>query len=345
MIQVAILFGGYSAEHDVSIMSANSIGKAIDPTRFTVHFIGFDRTHQPHLIKAISSEKSERLFSEARLISMVELTTYLTEKIDVVFPIIHGPGGEDGKLQGYLSTLGLAYVGADVMGSSICMDKRLCREVLRANQVNVVPSLSVNRLDYQQRGTQVLEELVNALDLPLFTKPSNLGSSIGISKVKSIADLDAALRLAFRYDHQVVVEKGIDARELECAVYGNAQPVAMSVGEIIPSHEMYDYEAKYSEDCLSELVIPAKIDAKTVKAIQQMALKAYRLLGVTGMARVDFLVDKHSGVIYLNELNTLPGFTKYSMYPLLCQDGGLVYRDLISTLIDLALERKGDEHH
>ncbi len=335
---VGILFGGYSAEHDVSIMSAHSVIEAIDQSRFDVRLIGFDKRHQPHLLPALTSEDSATLFASAPAITAAELAAFLVAEVDVVLPLIHGPGGEDGKLQGYLQTLGLPFVGADVTASAICMDKRLANEVMRSAELPVVASLAIAKRDFQNNRQQVIDQIESQLKYPVFTKPSNLGSSIGISKVKTQCDLLSALQLAFTYDEHVVVEQGIAPRELECAVYGNDQPHAAAVGEIIPSHETYDYEAKYSDAALSTLLIPAPIDAALEAKIKQLALTVYKLFNVKGMARVDFLLDKADGTVYINELNTLPGFTKYSMFPRLCECDGLAYRDLITLLIELAFE-------
>ncbi len=336
--RVGIIFGGYSAEHDVSIMSAHSLVAAIDDSRFTVRLIGFDKQHRPHLLSALTSEDSATLFATASAISLAELAVFLVEQVDVVFPLIHGPGGEDGKIQGFLRTLGIPFVGADVTASALCMDKRLANEVMRSAGLPVVTSLAFNVNSFKAAPEKVIAQIEAALKYPVFTKPSNLGSSIGITKVKSRTELSAALQMAFNYDDHIVVEQGIAPRELECAVYGNDQPHAAAVGEIIPSHETYDYEAKYSDAALSELIIPAPIDAATTAKIKHLALAVYQLFAVKGMARVDFLLDKADGSIYINELNTIPGFTKYSMFPRLCEADGLTYRKLITTLIDLALQ-------
>ncbi len=335
---VGILFGGYSAEHDVSIMSAHSLVAALDQSRFLVRLIGFDKQHRPHLLPSLTSEDSATLFADVPAISTAELAAFLVEQVDVVFPLIHGPGGEDGKIQGYLRTLGIPFVGADVTASALCMDKRLAKAVMRSAGLPVLASLAFNINQFKADFENIIAQIEAQLDYPVFTKPSNLGSSIGISKVKSRKDLLAALEMAFAYDKDVVVEQGIAPRELECAVYGNEQPHAAAVGEIIPSHETYDYEAKYSDTALSEQIVPAPIDAVLTTKIKELSLQVYRLFNLKGMARVDFLFDKATAKLYINELNTIPGFTKYSMFASLCEYDGLAYRDLITTLIDLALQ-------
>ncbi len=342
---VGLIFGGYSAEHDVSIMSADMVVKAIDRKKYDVSLIGFDKSQKAYLFDQLSSKDSDELFASGKPISLAELATFLEREIDIVFPLIHGPGGEDGKLQGFLKTLKIPFVGADVTASAVCMDKRLAKHIMKNAGLPVVPSLSFAKTAFQNNSATIIEQIEKALTYPVFVKPSNLGSSIGISKVKQRSGLSEALELAFSYDQRVVVEQGINPRELECAVCGNKRPCVMAVGEIIPSHETYDYEAKYSDTALSELIIPAPIDQQTTEKIKQLALKVYQLLGVEGMARVDFLMDKTDGNIYLNELNTIPGFTKYSMFPLLCAEAGISNQALISELLDLAFERYQDEQH
>ncbi len=336
---LCLIFGGYSAEHDVSIMSAASIAKTADKNKYNLHYIGFNKKGMPYLVDEISTNSSEELFNMAKPLDEAMFVRYLKENVDIVFPIIHGPGGEDGKLQGLLDYIAVPYVGPAVTASALCMDKRLSKEVFKANgflQSNYISLSKTADLEIDK----IIQKIEGVLEYPLFVKPSNLGSSIGITKVKDERELKEAIDIAFRYDRHILIEQGVDARELECAVYGNQEPIAMSVGEIIPSHEMYDYEAKYSDDALSELVIPAQIDESVINTIKSEAVRAYQLLGIEGMARVDFLVDKKTHDVYLNEINTLPGFTKYSMFPLLCKDAGLAYRDLIDTLIELGLERR-----
>ncbi len=345
MKTVGLIFGGYSAEHDVSIMSAHMVVQAIDRTEFDLRLIGFDKSQQAFLFDELNGKDSGKLFASGQPISFAELATLLISEIDVAFPLIHGPGGEDGKLQGFLKTLNIPFVGPDVTASAVCMDKRLAKHIMKSAGLPVVPSLSFDKLSFQNDAKAIIQQVEAGLTYPVFVKPSNLGSSIGISKVKLPDELPEALQLAFSYDNRIVVEQGIDPRELECAVCGNKAPRAMAVGEIIPSHETYDYEAKYSDTALSELVIPAPLEPATIEEIKQLSLRAYRLLGVEGMARVDFLMDKQDGEIYLNELNTIPGFTKYSMFPLLCVEAGLSNQKLISELIALAFERYNDERH
>lgn len=337
--RVAIIFGGASAEHDVSIMSAAAIIKSIDQQRYTVALIGLDKKNSPYRVDHLESVDSADVFNGAEAISKVALTDFLLTQVDVAFPIIHGPGGEDGQLQGFLKFLGVPFVGADVTASAVCMDKRLAKEILKAHNFSQAPFVSFTKQEFESSFEGVVAAVEAQLKYPVFVKPSNLGSSLGIHKVMSAKALQVALEDAFRFDGRILIEQGIDARELECGIIGNENPKAMAVGEIVASHEFYDYEAKYSDACPSTLTVPANVPQAVIEEIQRESLRAYRLLGVEGMARVDFLVDKHTMKVYLSELNTLPGFTKFSMYPTLCGAAGISYPELISTLIDLAFGR------
>lgn len=340
--RVAVLFGGASAEHDVSIMSAASIVSNMDKELFEPVLVGLNRNNKPFLFEELTFLESEQLFSEGQAMDHVSLTALLTGDIDVVFPIIHGPGGEDGQLQGFLKFLGVPFVGADVTASAICMDKRLAKEVLKANGFLQAPFISLQKSQFEglvNDEAALFISVTSQLPYPIFVKPSNLGSSLGIHKVHGDHELISALRDAFKYDDRVLLEQGIDARELECGVLGTETPRAMAVGEIVASHEFYDYEAKYSDLAPSELIVPAKISDAVIDTIRSESVRAYKLLGCQGMARVDFLVDKNTEAVYISELNTLPGFTKFSMYPTLCAQMGISYSNLISNLIEQALRR------
>ncbi len=339
--RVAILFGGASAEHDVSILSAMSIVENLDVNLFTATLIGLDRDNRPYRFETIQTSQSDQLFTTGQIMDYVSLTALLTREIDVAFPIIHGPGGEDGQLQGFLKVIGLPFVGADVTASAICMDKRLAKEVLKANGFKQAAFISLTKSAYNAltEDNSLAAFVEKALNYPIFVKPSNLGSSLGIHKVHRAEDLENALEDAFKYDKRVLLEQGIDARELECGVLGTIAPRAMAVGEIVASHEFYDYEAKYSDQAPSELIVPAKISEKVISTIRAESVRAYELLGCEGMARVDFLVDRNTEEVYLSELNTLPGFTKFSMYPTLCAQMGVSYRALITDLLEQAMGR------
>jgi len=349
-IRVGVLLGGKSDEHDVSVMSAVSVMKHLDPRRFQIRPVGISR--QGHWIELTEpyAALGEAFLEEGRLTALVaqadaattELAlTCLRRDMDVVFPVLHGPFGEDGTVQGLCEMLDVPYVGARVTASALCMDKGHTKRILRDAGVPVVPWAELLRPEYLGDPQGAIQAVETRLSYPLFVKPANLGSSVGISKAKDQAELAAAIETAFRYDKKILVEQGIDCRELECAVLGNEAPEASCVGEIIPAHEFYDYEAKYFCDGQSKILIPAPVDSAVSETIRRYALEAYRLLGITGLSRVDFFQDRASGAILLNEINTMPGFTKFSMYPMMWTESGLTYGALLERLIALALEDRG----
>jgi D-alanine-D-alanine ligase len=263
-------------------------------------------------------------------------------KLDVIFPVLHGTFGEDGTLQGYMEICDIAYVGAGVLGSSVAMDKGLFKDMMRQYHFPVLSSTILNRSDIQENIQDAIYHAEQVSEYPLFVKPANLGSSVGISKCHNRQELIAGLQFAALYDRRVVVEKGINAREIEISVLGNEHPEASIPGEILPADEFYSYDAKYIND-KSELVIPARISEETIEELRILAIEIFKAIDCAGMARVDFLFDKESNRYYICEVNTIPGFTKISMYPKLWEASGLSYADLIDRLIDLALERKAQK--
>jgi D-alanine-D-alanine ligase len=265
--------------------------------------------------------------------------------VDVFFPVLHGTFGEDGTIQGLFELADVAYVGAGVVGSSVGMDKGVFKEVMRANNIPVVESTLVLRSEIRRDANEVIERAENLGDYPLFTKPANLGSSVGITKCRTRSDLQEGLMEAASFDRRVLIERGVrKAREVEVSVLGNDEPVASTCGEILPSREFYSYESKYI-DGTSGLLIPASLPSEISEQIRDYAVRAYKLIDCAGMARVDFFVEKDTNRIYLNELNTIPGFTKISMYPKLWEASGLPYNKLVDRLIELAMERKADRDH
>jgi D-alanine-D-alanine ligase len=262
--------------------------------------------------------------------------------VDVAFPLIHGWGGEDGRLQGALELAGIPYAGSDVLGSAVGMDKAVAKRVLAAHGIPQVPWLEFTRAAYVAEPAAALRRVESELELPVFVKPANGGSSVGITRVTAADGLAAAFDEALAHDRKVVVERGVDAREIECAVLGNDRPEASGLGEIVPSGDFYDYAAKYVDD-RSELKIPAPLDSATADALRGTALAAYRALGLCGFARVDFLLERNSGGFWLNEVNSLPGFTPISVFPKLWEAAGLSYPKLVERLVELALERSADE--
>lgn len=348
-IRVGILFGGKSAEHEVSLQSAKNVLDAIDRDKYEVVLIGIDKSgkwllpnrsqfllnaNDPKLIKLNKAgEESVALVPQ----SSGELTNLSNEDahsaIDVVFPILHGPFGEDGTVQGLLKLAEVPFVGAGVLGSAIGMDKDVMKRLLRDAGIPIAKFFV-----FTQHDQIDFEEIEAKLGLPLFVKPANLGSSVGISKVKNKNDFDEAINQAFEYDTKTLIEEFVDGREIECAVLGNQNPIASGVGEIIPNREFYSYEAKYIDERGAALEVPAKLPEELEKRVRNLAIKTFKTLCCEGLARVDFFL-KRNGSIVVNELNTMPGFTKISMYPRLWEAAGVSYSDLVDQLIGLAIER------
>ena len=351
-LRVGVLFGGRSGEHEISLRSANSILKAIDRRKYDVVPIAIDKTGR--WLGAGSAMALLAGDSTLQLEASTEIDpSAAASSIDVVFPVLHGTFGEDGTIQGLLELLDVAYVGSGVLGSAAGMDKDAMKKLFRAAGLPQTPHLTFLRGEWRADPRRVQRAVEKALRYPLFVKPANLGSSVGISKVHSRAELAAALDLAASFDRKLVVEEGVGGpgakpRELEVAVLGNDSPEASVVGEIVPAKEFYDYEAKYQLAGPDESVahIPAKLPAAQSKRIRAMAIEAFRACDCAGLARVDFLLDPGPGAgIYLNEINTMPGFTSISMYPKLWAASGLGYPELIDRLIVLAQERHQDKRN
>lgn len=349
--RVVILFGGKSAEHEVSLQSAKSIVEAIDKSKYDVVLIGIDKEGQwylneasrfllhandPKLIRLNTSGDSLALIPGEKAEQLIYLSRHQSlGPIDVVFPVLHGPFGEDGTVQGLLKLANVPFVGASVLGSAIGMDKDVMKRLLRDAGVPIADFLvfdrsSLDRIDF--------EEVKHHLGLPCFVKPANLGSSVGVWKVKGRREFELAVEDAFEYDNKILIEAYIQGREIECAVLGNEDPMASVLGEIIPQHEFYSYEAKYIDENGALLKIPAELPEDVVKEAQSLAIQTFKVLCCEGMARVDFFLRGEKEVI-VNELNTIPGFTRISMYPKLWEASGISYTELIDRLIQLALER------
>jgi D-alanine-D-alanine ligase len=355
--RVGVIFGGRSGEHEVSLMSAQSVLSALDPAHYAVTQIGI--THEgtwltgPDVLQSMLDNHVEDLvpvtllpdpshpglygIQDTQHGELLELLTAL----DVVFPVLHGTYGEDGTLQGLLEMTDVAYVGAGVLGSALGMDKGVFRDVMAANGIPVLENVVILRSELKANPDAAMNRAEAVAHYPLFVKPANLGSSVGITKVRSRSDLLEGLLEAARYDRRVLVQRGVNAREIEVSVLGNDKPEASVPGEVIPSREFYSYESKYF-DGTSQLIIPAPINAKTAERVRRLAVKAYKAIDGAGLARVDFLLDKDTSNVYLNEINTMPGFTQISMYPKLWDVSGLPYPALVTRLIELALERKAD---
>ncbi|UCF28377.1 MAG: D-alanine--D-alanine ligase [Chloroflexota bacterium] len=357
-LRIGVVFGGRSGEHEISLLSARSILSAINPDEFDVTQIGI--THDGIWLVGedlLSKFDSGVLPNEQALATILpdpsrsglcilegsdqgEIIQLFTE-LDVVFPILHGTYGEDGTIQGLLELAEIAYVGAGVLGSSVGMDKGVFRDVMKANGIPQVDTIVVLRREIEDSIDEVINKAEELSNYPLFTKPANLGSSVGITKCMNRSDLMEGLMDAAQYDRRVLVERGVNAREIEVSVLGNDDPIASIPGEIIPSADFYSYDAKYIDD-RSELLIPAPVPFEISEQVRNYAVRAYQAVDCAGMARVDFLLDKDSGELYLNEMNTIPGFTKISMYPKLWEASGLPFEDLVKRLIELALERRAE---
>lgn len=332
-IRVALIFGGQSEEHEVSIMTAREIVKAIDKEKYSISLFGIDRDGYWKSLNKLDENIKSLQFEHLNPRIPGEVIELLQKEIEIAFPLLHGPFGEDGRIQGLFEMTNVKYAGCDLISSALCMDKDYSKKLLTKIGIPMTPSVTIF-----QDGNYDIDDIVSRLGYPMFIKPVNLGSSVGISKAKNDAELLTAIEKAFEYDSKVIIEMGIDAREIECAVLGNKSPIVSTPGEILPSHEFYDYEAKYFDDGKSKLVIPAEIDDSLKREIQVYALKAYKELGCSGLSRVDFFIDKKTNDIYMNEINTMPGFTPFSMYPLLFKSSGIDYADLIDRLIQLGLE-------
>ncbi len=346
-LRVALLFGGKSAEHEISLISARNIAAAMDKNKYEIVAIGIDKQGRWHLDEGarllLGGEKAVVEFHDARNAAAImpgKTTTPMVRRgaagfagIDVVFPILHGPFGEDGTVQGLLKLANLPFVGAGVLGSAVGMDKDVMKRLMRDAGITIGKFMAFERADKIN-----FAQVKRMLGMPLFVKPANLGSSVGISKAAKPSQFSAAVKEAFRYDNKIVIEEFIAGREIECSVLGNDNPIASLPGEIVVNSDFYSYHAKYLDAHGSRLEIPAKLPAKVIKEIRQTAIHVYKALCCQGMARVDFFVQAN-GRVLVNEINTIPGFTKISMYPKMWEASGISYSKLIDRLIRLALER------
>ncbi|QCR33984.1 D-alanine--D-alanine ligase [Lysinibacillus sp. SGAir0095] len=342
--RVGLLYGGKSAEHEVSLSTATAVSKAIDYDKYEVHpiFITLDGQwlRGPQLTKPVVS--IEELQFKSKEISPNNITEFILDnnaqaQFDVVFPLLHGTNGEDGTVQGLLEVLNFPYVGNGVLASAAGMDKVTMKQLFGVAGLKQVPYVHFIRKDWNQRSEEIIGKCENELGWPMFVKPANLGSSVGISKATNIEDLVRAIEFAFQYDRKVIVEHGIVAREIEMGVLGNDDPKVSVAGEIKPMTDFYDYDSKY-KDGSTALIIPAEISSDVESTMRDMAIRAFKILDCSGIVRSDFFVTENDEV-YINEVNTMPGFTPVSMYPLLWQHTNVSYPQLIDNLIELAMER------
>ena len=350
-IRVGVVFGGRSGEHEVSLASARSIMTVMDRDKYDIVPIGIARdgrwlTNGDPMTALAGGEQTATLSDPQDPTAGRELVPGATggrfPPLDVIFPVLHGPYGEDGTVQGLLELAGVPYVGCGVLASSLAMDKIASKEVFIARGLPVAPYRAIKRKQWEADRATVTADLETTLGYPMFVKPANLGSSIGVGQARDRDELETALADAARYDRKLLVEAAVpNAREIECSVLGNDDPLASAPGEVVPSNEFYDYAAKYL-DGRSELRIPAPISAALTAQVRELAVQAFLALDGAGLARVDFLLNDLTGKLYLNEVNTMPGFTSISMYPRLWAASGISYDELITRLIDLALERHAD---
>jgi D-alanine-D-alanine ligase len=356
MLKVGVLFGGKSGEHEVSKCSAASVCAELDKTKYQVTAIGIDKDGRWYPQKNIEFEEKEGF---GQVLSLKKEGNWLVNhfedrdhgftlhnldngeqvSVDLIFPVVHGKNCEDGILQGLLELARVPYVGAEVLGSSVGMDKDVTKRILDHGNIPVVPWITLRKIDWEQSQDKLVAKIKNEIGLPFFAKPANEGSSVGIYKVKSEQDISKLVSEAFKYDEKLLIEKSVNCREIECAVLGNDDPRVSVAGEIIPKHEFYSYDAKYIDSEGAELVIPAEIDKDIAETISNYAIKTFKLLCLKGLSRIDFFLDKDTGKIYLNEINSLPGFTSISMYSKLWDYSGIPYAKLLDKLIELAFER------
>lgn len=365
--RVLIIFGGQSSEHEVSRVSATSIIKNIDTDKFDISILGITKEGRwlPYNgpLEKIASGEWEEIALKGRVKSLEENCSIIDSivnngiapcennqvdntkqnrlKTDVIFPVLHGANGEDGTIQGLFEIAGIPYVGPGVLGSALGMDKIYAKIIFEKAGIPQADYLYFTRKEIGENADCVARKIEDRFNYPVFVKPSNAGSSVGVSKARDKNELMGALNFAAKYDRKVLVEEFINGRELECAVLGNDSPIASAVGEIVSSGEFYDYRAKYIDN-KSKVIIPAGIPEETADTIRDYAVKAFKALDCAGLSRVDFFVHRETGKVYINEINTIPGFTNISMYPMLWEASGIPYSELIERLLELAIERFED---
>ena len=363
-LRLGLVFGGRSGEHEVSLASAKAVMSNLNPEKYDIVPIGITKNGtwllgtSPEQLQAAEQQallsKNEPTIEESQAVTLTGDPTvhglipinrqddlHDNGALDVIFPVLHGPYGEDGTLQGLLEMANIPYVGNGVLGSAVGMDKEKTKLVFRSIDLPVVADLVYRRSEWERDPERILNEVEQKLDYPCFVKPVNMGSSVGVSKAHNRAELEHAIREAAEYDRRIIIEAGINCHELECGVLGNEEPLASVVGEIVASNEFYDYDAKYVDN-KSQMVIPADIPQEIAEKIRRDAVQAFLALDLSGLARVDFFLEKDSNKIYINEVNTLPGFTEASMYAKLWETSGVRYSELLDRLIELALERFED---
>ncbi|MBI3913135.1 MAG: D-alanine--D-alanine ligase [Chloroflexi bacterium] len=364
-IRVGLIFGGKSSEHEVSLASAQSVARALDREKYAVVLIGITKEGRwlagDQVLKQLAAASPTPLLqdlssvdSTSRESSVSSIDLIPREKngntslsplaqIDVAFPLLHGPLGEDGTVQGLLELADLPYVGAGVAASAVGMDKALMKAIFRAHDLPLADWIVILRREWEANPEETIRRVESAFGYPCFVKPANLGSSVGVTKAHNWDELTQALATAAQFDRKIIAERAVEGREIECSVLGNDEPIASVPGEIIPKREFYDYAAKYGEDAGTELIVPAVLPPGIAQKAQELAIRAFHAIDGSAMARVDFFLENSSNKLILNEINTIPGFTAMSMYPRMWQASGIAYPDLIDRLIDLALKRHAEK--
>lgn len=344
-LNIALFFGGRSAEHEVSLLSARSIYQAFNQEKYNIFPVAINKKG---FFSPLEESKKILLGDEKKVpevkrdnILPQEVLQFLEKEVDLVFPVLHGPYGEDGKIQGFLDTLNVKYIGCDLTSSAVGMDKAVMKQIFSFYNIPQSNFEILKKDEFNNLKTaDLFAVFAESLGLPFFIKPANMGSSIGISRVENLATFKNALKEAFRYDRKLIIESSVQGRELESAVLGAGNKIKVSTaGEIISTHDFYDYQAKY-EDQSTELIIPADISSASQQKIKELSLKAFKAVGAEGISRLDFFVNEKQDQILVNEINTMPGFTKFSMYPLLFKESGITYTELLDELVELALKRK-----
>ena len=341
MRHVVLLCGGRSAEHEVSLVSVQFVMKSLDKQRFRVSVLGINKDGSTMSRTDLLAEFQESDWEGIEFPEVdgwISFLQRLNPDSSIVFPVLHGPYGEDGTVQGLLEVLDLPYVGASVGGSAVGMNKAYCKAILRSACLPVLPALTTDLESWKNSASKILDQIFEELSLPVFVKPANMGSSVGISRCLDRVQLRAGVEKALDYDDFVLIEQGVVAREIEVSVLGALEPKVSVPGEIIPDDVFYSYESKYINDS-SRLVIPAQLESEKVEEISRLAIQAFKVLQLEGMARVDFLVEKATGAIWINEPNTIPGFTDISMYPKLWEASGLPADQLLSELVEVGIKR------
>lgn len=342
MDRLGIIFGGKSGEHEVSLLSAKAVIDAFEGSDHELVLIGITKEGQWKTYKGPTENIADGTWEKTAEDFPVH---ELGEVIDFAFPVLHGPYGEDGTIQGLFEMMDVPYAGCGVLASSLCMDKVAAKMIFEREGLPSCGYELVHGEDLKDKMEEVLDRLEEKLPYPMFVKPSNMGSSVGISKARTREQLRSGLIAAAKYDRRLIIEEGLNCREVETGVIGNYYPEAAAVGEIIQKQDFYDYEAKYTDDAGTELSIPAELSEETYEKIREYAIRAYKVMDCSGFSRIDFFVEKESGKIYLNEINTIPGFTRYSMFPSLWKEAGVGFTELVERIVKLGYERYYAKNH